>query len=143
MFGWFKKKETMSEEIVNKNEGEKMNTEIDYERFTFGCDEHAVAISEAFSKFDNKNFKKSFTRAVQNFNGHLNSLYMSNLNGHSKAFYLETLMPQIINTFNGIRENYRGRKNAYHMNVACGKAIQHFRFKVKKCRESIVSIPKM
>lgn len=106
--------------------------------YTFGIDTAAIEMAEAFSKFDNKNFKKAYIRAVQNFDGHLNSLLYNKMDAHSKAYFLESILPNVINTFNGIRENYRGRKNSYHMNVCCGKAITHFRWKIKIARNSIV-----
>ena len=105
--------------------------------YTFGSDEAAIEMAEALKKFTNKNFKKAFTRAVQNFDSHINNLIYSQMDSHSKAFFLEALMPNIISSFNGIRNNYRGRKNAFHMNYACGKAIMHFRYKINQTRKVI------
>lgn len=100
--------------------------------YTFGNNIEAIEMAEAFSKFENKNFKKAFIRAIQNFDGHLNSLLYSKMDAHSKAYFLESILPNVIKTFGRIRENYQGRKNSYHMNVCCGKAITHFQYKINQ-----------
>lgn len=105
--------------------------------YSFGSDNAALAMVETLSKFDNWKFKNTYARAVHNFDTHISNLMKTNMDSHSKAFYLEQLMPNIVTSFNYIRDSYRGKKGAYHMNFACGKAVGHFRFKIAEARREI------
>jgi len=102
--------------------------------YCFGSDSPAIEMAEALAKFENKNFKKAYIRAVQNFDEHLSNLTYSKMDNHSKSYFLEHILPNVITSFNSIRERYRGKKGAFHMNYACGKAITHFRFKINQRR---------
>jgi hypothetical protein len=106
--------------------------------YTFGSDNAAIAMSESLNKFDNWKFKKAFVRAVQNFDTHLSNLYTANMDRHSKAYFLEQVLPNVITSFNKIRDNYRGKAGAYHMNFACGKAVGHFRYKINVYRQEVI-----
>lgn len=109
------------------------------DKYTFGNNQAAQEMSEVLNQFENKNFKKAYVRAVQNFDGHLVSLLYSQMDNHSKAYFLEQVLPNVITSFNNIRNNYRGRKNSFHMNKACGKAVVHFRFKINQVRKTILT----
>lgn len=120
---------------TNLNQKEnKMKTDS----YTFGSDKAAVAMAESLNKIDNKKFKKAYVRTVQNFHTHLSNLMYNKMDSHSKAYFLEQVFPNVVVSFNSIRDNFRGKPGAYHMNFACGKAVGHLRHRIKILRNTII-----